>query len=495
MEIISNTLEIVGRTTIIGTARDISERINAEEALRDSEARYRSLFQDNSAPMFIVDPAKGDIVEANQAACEYYGYERSDFLKMNISQINILSPEEVKEEMERSVRGGKRKFDFKHRLASGEVRDVEVYSSPFYRDGKHSLYSIVHDVTDRNRFEKSLMEREEQYTKLLATVPDFVIMADMNGNIILVNEPALTQTGYKMEEVKGHSLFSFVADEDKGKALKNIGLMVKGRLGSVDYNFVMKDGRHVLIEVNGDVLRNSEGTPAGLVFIGRNMTERRQMESELDEIKEKLIVMYNITRHDINNQLMALSGYLSLMERNGSDHASDDYLRNAEAAVKRISSMVDFTKEYENVGVNAPVWHDIRALTDKCTKEADLGKIVVTNDIPDGTEVFADPMFFKVIQNLMNNSIRHGDKVTKLRLSIEEKDTGGSIIFEDDGIGIPAKMKGKLFAKGSGKDHGLGLFLCKEILAMTGINILEEGEPGKGARFVMTPRKDGVRRL
>jgi PAS domain S-box-containing protein len=475
------------------TFHDITKRKRAEEALRESEARYRSLFQDNSAPMFLVAPATGDIADVNQSACKYYGYEMNDFLKLNISQINTLSPEDVKKEMERSIRGEKRKFDFQHRLANGDVRNIEIYSSPIYLDGKPFLYSVVHDVTDRKRIEKALKEQEEQYSKLLATIPDYVIMTDMNGNIVLVNEPTLALSGYASDEVIGHSLVSFIVQEDRSEALKNAELMIDGRLGPVEYRLVMKDGRQIPFEANGDVLRDSGGKPIGLVFVCRDMTERHRMESELKEVKGKLDVMYNITRHDINNQLMALSGYLSLMEKNGLDRTSDQYLKKAEAAAKRISSMVDFTKEYENIGVKEPIWHDIRTLVDKSSKETDFGKIEVINDIPAGTEIFADPMFFKVIQNLMNNSIRHGDKVTKVRLSTEEKGDVGTIVFEDDGMGIPAELKKKLFVEGSGKDHGHGLFLSKEILSITGITIIEEGEPGKGAKFVITPPQDGIR--
>jgi PAS domain S-box-containing protein len=482
--------EHYGRTW---TFRDVTDRKQVEVALRESEARYRSLFQDNSVPIHLIDPATGDIADVNQAACEYYGYQRNELIKMNISQINTLSPEDAKKEMERSVRGGKRKFNFRHRLANGEVRDVEVYSSPIYLDGKPFLYSIVHDITDRRRFEKALKEREEQQSKILATIPDFVIMTDLTGNIILVNNPTLTHSGYMSEEVVGHKLISLIAPEDVSKAVENINIMIAGRPVPAEYDLIMKDGRRILFDVRGNVLRDSGGNPIGLVFVCRDSTERHQMESELNDAKGKLNVLYNITRHDINNQLMALSGYLSLMEKNDLHTTSDRYLEKAKAAVKRISSMVDFTKEYENIGVKAPIWHEIRTLADKSSKEADLGKIEVVNEIPEGTEVFADPMFFKVIQNLMNNSIRHGEHVTKVRLSIKEKDAGGSLVFEDDGVGIPVELKEKIFVEGFGKDHGLGLFLCKEILSMTDINITEVGEPGKGARFVITPPHEGIR--
>ena len=167
----------------------------------------------------------------------------------------------------------------------------------------------------------------------------------------------------------------------------------------------MKDGRQIAFEVNGDVLHDKEGKPTGLVFVGRDLTERHQIELELRDANRKLKVMSSITRHDIDNQLLALSGYLTLLEQSKPDNSSNQYLKKAEAAAKRISAMVKFTKEYENVGIKAPVWQDIRNLLDKCTKEVNIGKVEVLNDVPARTEIFADPMFFKVIQNLMNNSV------------------------------------------------------------------------------------------
>jgi signal transduction histidine kinase len=205
--------------------------------------------------------------------------------------------------------------------------------------------------------------------------------------------------------------------------------------------------------------------------------------------------MGSITRHDIDNQLMALSGYLSLLGKNKLDFSSYEHLKKAEAAAERISGMIEFTNEYENIGVKAPLWQDVRTLVDKAIEEANYWQVKVLNNIPAGTEVFADPMFIKVIENLMNNSIRHGKKVKAIQFSLEEREGVHLIVCEDDGEGISPEVREKLFTKGFGKDHGLGLFLSREILTITDITIMEKGDPGKGARFVITPPMDRVRSL
>ena len=121
------------------------------------------------------------------------------------------------------------------------------------------------------------------------------------------------------------------------------------------------------------------------------------------------------------------------------------------------------------------------------------GKIKLENWIPPHTEIFADPLVVKVFCNLIQNVTIHGGGAGRIRFTLEEKSGDRTIVCVDDGIGISAEGKVKLFTKGFGKGHGLGLFLSREILAITGITITEAGEPDKGARFVMTVPSGGIR--
>jgi signal transduction histidine kinase len=150
--------------------------------------------------------------------------------------------------------------------------------------------------------------------------------------------------------------------------------------------------------------------------------------------------------------------------------------------------MIQFTKEYEQIGIKDPAWQDCRTLVDTTAKVAP-GKIIVGNDLPAGGEVFADQLITKVFYNLMDNAARYGGKITTIRFYVEDSGDEHRIICEDDGVGIPVEEKEKIFERGFGKNTGLGLFLSREILAITGITIRETGEPGKGARFEMTVPK------
>ena len=144
--------------------RDISERKKVEESLIESEERYHSLFDNNHAVMLLINPDNGDIIDANPAATHFYGYSYDELVKMNINNINVLSEVEIHDKMQKSVSSQQNNFLFKHQLASGEIRDVDVYSGTIVLGGKKLLYSIVHDVTDRliaqNKLKESNIELE-----------------------------------------------------------------------------------------------------------------------------------------------------------------------------------------------------------------------------------------------------------------------------------------------------------------------------------------------
>ncbi len=158
---------------ILSITRNITERKRAEETLRESEARYRSLFKNNHAAMLLIDPDGGAIVDANPAAAKYYGWTEAELRQMRVSDISIISPNEVQAEMNLARSEQRSHFLFRHRLADGTIRDVEVYSGPIPVQGRSLLYSIVHDITERNRAEALLKENEQRqrrYAELLATL-------------------------------------------------------------------------------------------------------------------------------------------------------------------------------------------------------------------------------------------------------------------------------------------------------------------------------------
>ena len=159
-----------------------------------------------------------------------------------------------------------------------------------------------------------------------------------------------------------------------------------------------------------------------------------------------------------------------------------EYLRRAEASANAIRHQIEFTKEYENLGIRAPVWQGISVHVEEVKKQIDLSRITFLDETG-GLFIYADPMFAKVIYNLVDNSQRHGVHVSTIRIHGTIIPGGYTLVYEDDGTGIPAPDKEKIFNRMVGKKSGIGLFLVREILSITGITIAEVGEPGKGARF------------
>ena len=146
---------------LVATVQDITERKKAEEELRKSENRFRVMFEEHGAPMLLIEPNSGQIIDANEAAARFYEYSREQLRAMCIDQINQLPPEEVAAERHKAVEHSKNVFVFTHRLASGDVRLVEVYSSPVIIQGQAMLFSIIHDITQRKKAEEALQKAHE----------------------------------------------------------------------------------------------------------------------------------------------------------------------------------------------------------------------------------------------------------------------------------------------------------------------------------------------
>ncbi|MEN8133579.1 MAG: PAS domain S-box protein, partial [Pseudomonadota bacterium] len=186
---------------IIGTHTDITTRKQAEESLIASEARFRSFFQNNSSVMLLTEPSSGKIIDANEAASDYYDLPKEKLLSMSISSINTLPSEAIARERRRARREGRSHLIFKHRIESGEERDVEVHSTPIYSDGRPLLFCIVHDITERKRAEEKLVLAVDVFRH----AREGIMITDADNNIIDVNDAFLHITGYNRKEVLGQN--------------------------------------------------------------------------------------------------------------------------------------------------------------------------------------------------------------------------------------------------------------------------------------------------
>jgi two-component system, sensor histidine kinase and response regulator len=214
-------------------------------------------------------------------------------------------------------------------------------------------------------------------------------------------------------------------------------------------------------------------------------TERRRVEKALDEANTKLNLMASITRHDVINQLTSqhesLEYALTTRDKDP-ETAWKEVAVAAEIATQTLNS-IRFTSEYQKVGVKSPQWQNLYTLVNAAVKHTTPGHVTVENTISPKKEVYADPLIEKVFANLIDNAIKFGKKITHVRFSLESIGDTDVIVCEDDGVGIPAQKKDLIFSYEYGMNSGLGLFLSREILAITRITLHETGTEGKGARF------------
>jgi PAS domain S-box-containing protein len=308
----------------------------------------------------------------------------------------------------------------------------------------------------------------------------------MDGTTHYWNEASEKLYGYSAEEAVGKNLVELLIPPEMHDDVKGaMAYMAKtGQpIPASELSLMRKDGSRVAVFSSHAVIQRSQGEEE-LFCIDIDLTENKRTEEALRLANKKLNLLSGVTRHNITNQLTVLQSFLAILNKDPVN-AGNEYFRKVVDAARSISAMIRFTKEYESVGVNAPVWQDCRTLVDTAAREVLPGKVGVKNDIPSGAGVFADPLIVKAFYNLIDNAVRHGGEITTIRFSLQESGDGPVIICEDDGGGVPAGDKEGIFELGFGKNTGMGLFFAREILSITGITIRENGDPGKGARFEM----------
>lgn len=239
-------------------------------------------------------------------------------------------------------------------------------------------------------------------------------------------------------------------------------------------------------------LYNRQEEVVGAIESIRDITERKRAEDAIKKANKQVSLLTSITRHDILNQLTMLEGYISLLKKQSDDDNFAGLIQNEENIAKTIRRQIVFTRIYQNVGVQPPQWKNIKVTISSVLTTISSGDVSFVIDT-DNLEIYVDLLIEKVFFNLIENALRHGEKVTRIRVSYRQIENELVLIIEDDGIGISEEDKDQIFTRGFGKNTGYGLFLAREILAITGITIRETGVPGKGARFEMTVPKNGYR--
>ncbi len=613
-----------------GFITDVTSRRSVEQALGkktgelEKKSRYYELLLRTSTDAIHVVDRDGRLREWNQAFLSHLGYSEEEAARLNVSDWDVTATTAEQKEWIAGLIHTGGMFEALHRRKDGTLREVEITATSVIIDGEPLLYASARDITERKRVNRVLDESETRYRNIVESFEDLYYETDSDGIILYLSPSCHHLTGWPAEELVGKPVTTVYSDENDRNALV-AALQKTGYVRDYEIVLVKRDGTRTPVSLSAHVLRNPDGTPAGIAGALRDITDRKnteeeirksreqlalaiegsgagvwdwnikdgsliinerwaeivgysmkdlepvsirtwtglchpddlkrsedlvqkhfagtipvyemearmlhadghwvwvldrgkvverddnnqpvrmigthiditqikQMESALRQANAKLNLLNSITRHDISNQLLALKGFLLLSKDQLADPARmAEYIAKEERIALTLENQIVFTRYYQDMGVNDPVWQNVGTHVKTAAASLPLGTIAVRTDCA-GFEVYADPLFEKVFYNLIDNALRYGGEgMTAVRVAMKESEEGLVILCEDDGAGIGPEEKAHLFERGFGKNTGLGLFLVREIIGITGITIRETSEPGNGARFEITVPKGAYR--
>jgi len=462
---------------------DITDREKVEQVSREYAEWYSTILRTTQDGYNLVD-ATGKLIEVNDNYCRMTGFSREELLGRSISDQDADESKDVAfVHMQKILATGSDRFETRHRTKGGGAIDVEI--SVVLQAQKRQFIVFVRDITERKRTAQQVEENSRFLATLIDTLPVPLFYKDTKGKYLGCNPPFEEYIGVPRNELMGKTVYD-ISPKDLADRYHEADQQVFDNPVPQRYETQIRfaDGsRHDVIFYKAPFF-NNDGSVGGLIGTFLDITEQKLSEEALKKANKQLNLLSSITRHDILNQLMALKGYLELShEVIHKPETLTEYIKKEEKAANTIEHQITFTRDYQNLGVAAPAWQNVNASINKALSRLPMRDVSVDVD-PKNLEIFADPLFEKVFYNLIENALRYGGTDMKtIRVSSQESDASLTIICEDDGIGITAEDKKRLFTKGFGKNTGLGLFLTREILSITGITITENGTLGKGARF------------
>ena len=389
----------------------------------------------------------------------------------------------------------------------GQEHLVRAVSRPFGTPGgKRGVVGVISEISNWETMDKALRQSEEKVKKLLEYSKDGIILTDESG-ILIEWSPAMEQiSGIPRSGAVGRPIWDVqyevlpterkIMDTRNGMREMFKNLLATGTAPWLDRSseneIERPDMTRRIVESFQFLIPTGNGRMVGAIV--RDITDRRRADLAVQEANRKLNLMSSITRHDISNQLTVLTGYLSLLEQGSSAMGGNEIFTLVRGSATTIQRILQFTTEYQDVGVKSPVWQDLAGTIAAATAFFEKGTVKIALDPScSDLEIFADPLLVRVFYNLIDNSLRHGGGVTEIRFRCSARKGDCVIGYEDNGAGIADEIRPFLFMRGRGRNTGYGLFLIREILAITGYTIQETGEAGKGVRFEITVPRGSFR--
>jgi PAS domain S-box-containing protein len=523
---------------------DQSSGLLSIKALQESEERYKKLFEEHVAVKLLIDPHTTAIVDANEAAEKFYGWPRAKLKQMKISDINTLSPAEIRQEMEKARAQKKIYFEFRHRLADGSIRNVEVYTSKIELKGKEFLHSIIHDVTERKRAEEALRESELRSRSLLQAIPDMMFIYDREGTYLDYHSSDPSLLAVEPDKFLGKSIREVLPADVAEKFIRGIKNTHKTKqLQTIEYILDLPNGtKH--FEAHIIAMDDTR-----ILTIVRDVTERQQAEQEIrklsqeleqrvdertEELHESQLALLNVVddlnenakkltianesqealnkeleafsysvSHDLRAPLRSIDGFsAALLEDYGGklDEAGKDYLQRVRRAAQNMGGLIDDLLNLSRV--SKADFHPKPVNLSKmlietvnfCKKQAVARNIKVK--IQDNVTATADAALLQVaLANLIDNAFKFTGKKENSLIEFGVKNEDGQNVFyiRDNGTGFDMTYVDKLFGPfqrlhtfDEFEGTGIGLATVQRIIHRHGGKIWAESEVNKGAVFYFT---------
>lgn len=447
-----------------------------------SDRPFRQIFETNQAIKWILDPDSGDILYANQAAIQFYGYSQEELLQMKITDINIFTKEQIFDEMKQAALEARQYFRFKHKLKNGEIREMEVYSGPLQFGGKRVLFSILYDVTERVKAISLLEESERKYRSLVESASDSIIITNFETKILEVNRRICELLEYTKEQLQTFSLKDILDEDSFADSMRRIPALEMGKPVILNRRFKSKSGKIIEAEVNA--VRIDDSHYMGIV---RDVTERNSMTRTLERsLKEKEAMLQEI-HHRVKNNLQVVSSLLGLQYENTDDPNLKRILQECENRVKSMGfvhaelyrsenfAAVDLENYFTTVSSNL-----IRAYggLPRIQLQLDLSSLEVSIEkaIPLGL----------ILNELLTNSLKYAfpkDRAGKIQVCIYKEEQNIVFSYSDDGVGF---RKENLNASGT-----IGIQLIEILSSQLKANSEFTSENGVVFRLRIPDRKPG----
>ncbi|WP_309358235.1 PAS domain S-box protein [Oryzomonas sp.] len=494
---------------------------NADESLRESEERFNKMFRAHSAVMLLIEPDAGSIIDANISAERFYGYSRDDLLAMKIFDINQLVPEILSDELHKAQDVSRNGFIFSHKLASGEIRIVEVHSTPIKLRAATLLFSIIHDITERRQAEQRLQATEERLRLAIESAALGTWDHDLASNQLYWSDRCKAIFGVPLEASVSYQVFlDHVHQDDRQRLNENVQQAIDPNSAgdlNTEYRIVHSDGTTRWIMANGKSLLNTFGSQRLVTrFIGtvQDITERKLAEEEMRMAKEaaeaaniaKSQFLANMS-HEIRTPMNGVIGMTKLLSMTDLSKEQAYYVEALETSGKNLLSLINDVLDLSKIEAGkikialSPfgLRHCINSIVHTQKSVIVAKGLSLAVDVADGIPhaLVGDQLRIKqILLNLLGNAIKFTDRgnITISAQVLEQSDAVVliQIAVRDTGIGISAEAQGKIFQPFVQEDGstsrrfggtGLGLSISRRLVELMGGSISVESAPSAGSCF------------